>query len=136
MTIQRTISPVDGSVVVERELADGTAVARALERAEAAFPGWRATPVAERCALLEKAVNAFVGRRDEIAREITAQMGRPIAQSPGEVRGFEERARYMLAAAPQRLAMSSRSRSPASPALSVASLLASSWSWLPGTTLT
>jgi acyl-CoA reductase-like NAD-dependent aldehyde dehydrogenase len=104
MTIQRTISPIDGSVVVERELADGAAVACALDRAEAAFPGWRAMPVAERCALLEKAVTTFVARRDEIAREITAQMGRPIAQSPGEVRGFEERARYMLAAAPAALA--------------------------------
>ena len=50
-----------------------------------------------------KGSHAFVGRRDEIAREITAQMGRPIAQSPGEVRGFEERARYMLAAAPAAL---------------------------------
>jgi acyl-CoA reductase-like NAD-dependent aldehyde dehydrogenase len=103
MTIQRTISPIDGSVVAERELADETAVARALDRSRAAFPGWRATPVAERCALLEKAVDAFVARRDEFAREITLQMGRPIAQSPGEVRGFEERARYMLAAAPAAL---------------------------------
>ena len=90
MTIQRTISPVDGRVIVERELADEAAVARALERAEVAFPGWRAMPVAERCALLEKAVTAFVGRRDEIAHEITAQMGRPIAQSPGEVSAAHE----------------------------------------------
>ena len=31
-------------------------------------------------------------------------MGRPIGQSPGEIRGLEERARYMLAAAPRALA--------------------------------
>ena len=31
-------------------------------------------------------------------------MGRPIGQSPGEVRGFEERARHMVAIAPQALA--------------------------------
>ena len=137
MTIQHTISPVDGSVVVERELADEAAVARALDRAEVAFPGWRAMPVAERCTLLEKAVSTFVARRDEIAREITLQMGRPIAQSPGEMRGFEERARYMMAAAPAALGrLSSRSRSPASPASSAASRSASSSSWLPGTTPT
>ncbi len=32
------------------------------------------------------------------------QMGRPIRYTPGEVRGFEERARYMLNAAPEALA--------------------------------
>ena len=42
----------------------------------------------------------FVAKRDELAAEITWQMGRPIAQSPGEIRGFEERARYMLEARP------------------------------------
>src|ERR687898_2653452 len=31
-------------------------------------------------------------------------MGRPIRYSPGEVRGFEERARHMIAAAPRALA--------------------------------
>ncbi|MBM3541609.1 MAG: aldehyde dehydrogenase family protein, partial [Alphaproteobacteria bacterium] len=64
----------------------------------------RQVPVAERCALLSKAVDAFIARRDAIAEEITWQIGRPIAQSPGEVRGFEERARYMLAVAPEQLA--------------------------------
>ena len=36
--------------------------------------------------------------------EITLQMGRPIAHSPGELRGFEERARAMIAIAPEALA--------------------------------
>ena len=96
MPVQRTVSPIDGRLVAERELADAAAVASALERAGAAFPRWRATPVAERCALLSRAVDALVARRDAIAPEITWQMGRPIAQSPGEIRGLEERARYML----------------------------------------
>ena len=96
MPVQRTVSPIDGRLVAERELADAAAVARALERAGAAFPRWRATPVAERCALLSRAVDALVARRDAIAREITLQIGRPIAHSPGELRGFEERARHML----------------------------------------
>ena len=40
-------------------------------------------------------------RAKDIAAEITWQMGRPIRHSPGEVRGFEERARYMLSVAPR-----------------------------------
>ena len=68
-----------------------------------AVPGWRAH--AGRGALRRSspgAVDAIVASGDEIAREITLQMGRPIAHSPGEVRGFEERARHMMAIAPGR----------------------------------
>jgi acyl-CoA reductase-like NAD-dependent aldehyde dehydrogenase len=104
MTIQRTLTPIDGSVLVERELAGEEAVVTALARAEAAAPRWRGMPVAERAALVARAVDLFVAQRDEIAREITLQMGRPISQAPGEVRGFEERARYMIEVAEAALA--------------------------------
>src|SRR3954453_23730327 len=114
MPVQRTVSPIDGRLVAERELADAAAVARALERAGAAFPRWRATPVAERCALLSRAVDTLVTRRDAIARapppvprpdaiarETPLQIAPPIAHSPGELRALEERARHMLELAPE-----------------------------------
>lgn len=100
----KTISPVDGSVYVERPLADGAAIEAALGRAVEAQKAWRATPMAERQAILTRAVDAFVAKSDAIAEELTWQMGRPISQGPGEVRGFEERARYMIEAAPRALA--------------------------------
>jgi len=100
----KTISPVDGSVYVERPLADGAAIEAALARAAAAQAGWRATPIAERQAILTRAVDAFVARSAAIDEELSWQMGRPVSQSPGEVRGFEERARYMIEAAPRALA--------------------------------
>jgi acyl-CoA reductase-like NAD-dependent aldehyde dehydrogenase len=96
MALQRTISPVDGSVYVERELAEGGTIETALARAHAAQAGWRRTPVTERQEVLSRFVDLMLGKRDELAREITWQMGRPIAQSPGELRGFEERSRYMI----------------------------------------
>ncbi len=65
---------------------------------------WAATPFSARCALLEQAVDAFVSKAGEIAAEISWQMGRPIRHAPGEVRGFEERARTMLQLAPEALA--------------------------------
>ena len=102
--IQRTISPVDGRVYVERELADARQVEAALARAERAAPGWRATPVEKRIETLSRAVDLFVARKAQIAEEITWQMGRPIRHSPLEVGGFEERARYMLEIAPSALA--------------------------------
>src|SRR3954462_9494908 len=102
--IQRTITPVDGSVFVERPLASSEEVAGALERARGAQAGWRRRAIEERAASMSAFVDAFVARRDEIAAEITWQMGRPIRYSPTEVRGFEERARHMIAVAPRALA--------------------------------
>jgi acyl-CoA reductase-like NAD-dependent aldehyde dehydrogenase len=100
----KTISPVDGRVYVERSLASGADIDRALEAARGAQVSWRAMPLADRCAMLSRAVDAFVGNANDIATEISWQMGRPIRHSPGEVRGFEERARYMLQVAPEALA--------------------------------
>ena len=97
------ISPADGRVYAQRPLAGGAEIAAALERAQAARDAWRHTPVSERQALLSRAVDAFVAKEAEIAEEISAQMGRPVAQTPGEVRGFEERARHMIAIAPAAL---------------------------------
>ena len=100
----KTISPVDGSVYVERPLADGTAIEAVLAGAVRAQAAWRAVPMGERQAILGRAVDAFVAMSDAVAEELTWQMGRPLSQSPGEVRGFEERARYMIEAAPRALA--------------------------------
>ena len=100
----RVISPVDGEAYVERSLASDREIAAALERARRAQAEWRGVSVAERAATLSRAVDAFVARRDEIAAELTWQMGRPIRYTPNEVSGFEERARYMIAVADEALA--------------------------------
>ncbi len=99
----KCISPIDGSVFVERPLAGGTAIEAALARACEAQAAWRHTPLAQRQALLTKAVDAFVAKKPEISEEITRQMGRPLAYAPFEVAGFEERARHMIAIAPEAL---------------------------------
>ena len=100
----KTISPVDGRIYVERPLETAAGIHRALDSAQRAAAPWAALPLAARCEILTKAVDAFVAKTDDIAAEITWQMGRPIRYAPSEVRGFEERARYMLELAPEALA--------------------------------
>ena len=95
----RLVSPVDGRVYAERPLADAGAIDAALDRARRAQASWRRASLAERAAICTRFVDAFVARREEIATELTWQMGRPVTQTPGEVRGFEERARSMIAQA-------------------------------------
>ncbi len=100
----RTISPVDGRVYVERPYATETEIAEALARAVRAQAAWKDVAVAGRAALCSRAVDALVADTTAIAEEITWQMGRPVRSAPGEVRGLEERARHMIAIAPQALA--------------------------------
>ena len=56
MTFQRTISPVDGSVYVERTLAAPAQIEAALENARLAQLLWRSVPMTERAAILGRGI--------------------------------------------------------------------------------
>jgi acyl-CoA reductase-like NAD-dependent aldehyde dehydrogenase len=95
--VQQTISPVDGSVYTEFELASADAIDAMLERATRAQRKWKEVPIDERAAICRRAVQVMVDAADEIATELTWQMGRPVTHSPFEIRrGFQERAKYMI----------------------------------------
>jgi acyl-CoA reductase-like NAD-dependent aldehyde dehydrogenase len=100
----KIISPVDGSVYAERPLADDKTVLATLERVRAAQLEWREVPVAERVKIATTFTDAMVADKTRVSELLAWQMGRPIRYGPGEVRGFEERARYMIAIAPNALA--------------------------------
>ena len=103
--LQRTISPVDGSVYVEREFASDQAIEAALAKAVSAQPAWKQVPVAERAAICRRMADWCVANADQLGEELTWQIGRPIAQSPGEIRrGFHERVEYMSGIAEEALA--------------------------------
>jgi acyl-CoA reductase-like NAD-dependent aldehyde dehydrogenase len=102
--IQKTISPVDGRVYVERELATHAQINEILRTARHAQVAWRNVSLAERAQVLTRFCDEFEKRRDTIAQEITWQMGRPARYAPNEVRGMLERARHMIAIAPAALA--------------------------------
>ncbi|HWM42268.1 MAG TPA: aldehyde dehydrogenase family protein [Burkholderiales bacterium] len=101
----RTITPVDGSVYVERPLASNPAIERALFMAVKAQKAWRQVPVAERAAVCRRMAEWCVARAEELATELSWQMGRPVSQTPGELkRGFQERALFMCNSAESALA--------------------------------
>lgn len=50
----------------------------AVAAARAAFPAWSATPVEERIALLEKLLEIYVSRNNEMGEAISMEMGAPI----------------------------------------------------------
>lgn len=104
MALQQIVSPVDESVVAERELATDAQLDRVLSAAHAAGRGWRATPIAERARIVEVMVQHMEANVAEIATELSWQMGRPVRYTPNEIlRGFQERARHMATIAEERL---------------------------------
>jgi len=100
----KVISPIDNSIYAERPLAKPADLERALDLARKAQRAWRSVPLADRTHILTRFCDLFEAKRDEIALELTWQMGRPSRYAPNEVRGTLERARHMIAIAPSALA--------------------------------
>jgi acyl-CoA reductase-like NAD-dependent aldehyde dehydrogenase len=102
--VQRTVSPVDGSVCVERALAENAGIEKCLGKAAEAQRLWKSVPVLERAEICRNMAAWCVAHADTLAGELTRQMGRPIAHSPLEIRrGFFERVQYMTGIAAEAL---------------------------------
>lgn len=99
----KTISPVDGSLYVERAYTPLSTVDTVLDAAQSAQRAWQKKSIAERAALLEKCVDNFISNKDVIVEELAWQMGRPVKFGAGEVGGFEERSRHMISIAEEAL---------------------------------
>jgi len=103
--VLRVVSPVDGSLYVERSLIPAAQIEAALDQSIAAQRAWKAVPVRERAEICRRMSAWCVDHVDTLAEELTRQMGRPIAHSPFEIRrGFSERIAYMCDIAESALA--------------------------------
>ena len=101
----KTISPIDGSVYLERKFAKDKEIEQTLQLAKDAQKDWRKTSVKKRASICKRAVKYFVKNADKIGEELTWQMGRPIRYTPFEIsKGFKERADYMIKIAETKLA--------------------------------
>src|SRR5258705_767055 len=86
----------DGSALAVRNPANGEVVGnipdvgaegtrRAIDAANAALPQWRALPAARRSALLEAWFDAINLHTDDLAKILTVEQGKPLAESRGEI---------------------------------------------------
>jgi acyl-CoA reductase-like NAD-dependent aldehyde dehydrogenase len=90
----KCISPIDGSVYLERPVLSPEVARDVCSAARAAQPAWAARPLAERIKLVRDAVAEVGKHTDRMALELAHQMGRPVRYG-GEFGGFNERASYM-----------------------------------------
>ena len=98
------VSPVDGRILAQRDPLSDAALASALDAAEQAQRVWKTRSVAERAAYCSAAVDAMNAMVADIVPELAWQMGRPVRYGAGELRGFTDRARYMISIAEPSLA--------------------------------
>ncbi|ALJ14850.1 aldehyde dehydrogenase family protein [Sphingopyxis macrogoltabida] len=57
----------------------------AIEAAATAFPGWTEVPLAERQAKVSQLADAIVANADRLARALTQEQGKPLAEAQGEI---------------------------------------------------
>ncbi len=80
-----SINPANGETLSTWPWATATEVEHALAQTDAAFRQWSSVPVAARAQKLRDLGTALRNRGEEMARMITREMGKPIAQARGEV---------------------------------------------------
>jgi acyl-CoA reductase-like NAD-dependent aldehyde dehydrogenase len=99
----KLISPIDGSVYLERTCLTPDKAFAAAARARSAQVAWAAKPLQERIDLVMRANEIIGGQTERMAAELAHQMGRPVRYG-GEYGGFNERVRYMAGIAQTALA--------------------------------
>ncbi|MFJ3640909.1 NADP-dependent succinic semialdehyde dehydrogenase [Streptomyces sp. NPDC090108] len=99
-----TVNPANGETLETFEPMGEEELERRLQLAEATFRTYRTTPFAERARLLNRAAGLLDEDLPEIARVMTTEMGKPVAQARAEaakcamaMRWYAEHARRLLA---------------------------------------
>jgi acyl-CoA reductase-like NAD-dependent aldehyde dehydrogenase len=96
--------PFTGETACTVPMADEATIGKVLDRAREAARAIRKMSVEERIALCDRALTAFEARAEDIAKDITKQMGKPLSQARGEVKGMAGRWRHMMEIAEESLA--------------------------------
>jgi acyl-CoA reductase-like NAD-dependent aldehyde dehydrogenase len=99
----RVENPYDGSLVCEIPFDSKAQLERKVSRAREALRHWRRVPLEERARHVREGIGRFLAAGEEIAREVTRQMGKPLREARREVDTACARAEHMLSIAPRTL---------------------------------
>jgi succinate-semialdehyde dehydrogenase/glutarate-semialdehyde dehydrogenase len=78
-------NPATGSLVGTIPRLGGGETREAIEAAERAWPAWRARTGKERAALLRAWFDLMLANQEDLARIMTAEQGKPLAEARGEI---------------------------------------------------
>ena len=98
------VNPATGAVEKKFPTATDAEITASVDRSDAAFAVWRATPLAERARLMHRVADLHVERAEELAGLITREMGETTAEAVDEVEYSVDIYRYYADQAPTLLA--------------------------------
>jgi succinate-semialdehyde dehydrogenase/glutarate-semialdehyde dehydrogenase len=78
-------NPANGSTIVEIARCGGVETRRAIDAAHIAQRSWRKTTAKERAVLLRNWFNLMMAAQEDLARILTAEQGKPLAEARGEI---------------------------------------------------
>lgn len=78
-------NPSNGAVIGTVPNMGAAETRRAIEAANVALPAWRAKTAKERAAILRKLFDLMMANQDDLAAIMTAEQGKPLAESKGEI---------------------------------------------------
>jgi succinate-semialdehyde dehydrogenase / glutarate-semialdehyde dehydrogenase len=78
-------NPADENPIVEVADSDASVAMAAVDAAQAALPGWRATPSRARAQLLKRWHALILEHQEDLARLISQEQGKPLEEARGEV---------------------------------------------------
>jgi succinate-semialdehyde dehydrogenase/glutarate-semialdehyde dehydrogenase len=79
------VDPATGETLADVPRLGAAETRRAIEAAQAAQPGWSALPAKERARLLRALAELMLERRDDLARLLTLEQGKPLTESQAEI---------------------------------------------------
>ena len=80
-------NPATGEMVGEVPITPVEAIPTIVRRARDATKAWRGMTIDQRIALIEPAGKKLIDRAEELGRLLTLEMGKPLAEAMGEVKG-------------------------------------------------
>ncbi|HEY4204644.1 MAG TPA: aldehyde dehydrogenase family protein [Xanthobacteraceae bacterium] len=89
------LNPATEEVVAQCPRATKAQLDKAVAAAKAAFPAWAATPIEERRKYIVKMADVIEANAGELARILTSEQGKPLADATGEVMGMAGFFRYL-----------------------------------------
>ncbi len=89
------LNPATEEVLAQCPRASKDQLDKAVAAAKAAYPAWAATPMEERRKLIIKMAEAIEANTNELARILTSEQGKPLADATGEVMGMAGFFRYL-----------------------------------------
>ncbi len=74
MSIQKTITPIDNSVYLERPLSTQNEIDNVIENSKKSFQSWKSTSIDDRIKIINKFIDNLIALKPEVSKEICWQI--------------------------------------------------------------